>query len=985
MSHDTSHLALQGLRIFISYPRGGAAHGHAESVHGDLEKRGALVWRDERSIAEGDDDWYARIRDGLERADAVACVVGAESEGCRWQQREMLLADKLALPVVALRTAPVTLPFYMIEKQPVELNAVHAVASLETLAQALHQAVSSRVRPAHGTISAAPDAGQRQRERAYLENLLYSELSDREARYEPLAGRERAESSLARSHKGLRMDTSFLLKAFKQEDAAAPEPAPQDCNDVLDVYRELPTRRIRRLAVLGEPGAGKSFSLERIACDYARRALHDPAAPLPLLVRLGLWTREGDGLLAFIERQLGALGRDVITLRDQHRAVLLLDGLNEIPPGQRQLKANQIRELAEDERYAGVVVSCRERDFTADYRLPFDTLTLTPLSPPQIHRFLHRAYGHHAGPQQGQAEAEAHFWQLAGGEALREVWQVWEAAGASFTQFWTADDIPRENPNVYDSTNGEHVALWRAARHDTRNLLRLAANPYLLFVMIEMKVQGVVPRSRADLFDGFLAILHERERKARMARHDARSVPDFGQWLAALTELAGAMQRLQVGDAADKSAGAVTALGRGAWPSSLTMDSLNFSIDASALQCVGDDLRFTHQLLQEALASRLLLTASASDAHKASEFWPADRWWQRSGWEVVAQIAAEASAADDTALWRLIRWLAQAQPEVACEAWRAAGAPAMPQALATDIAREWLPKLTDAQQEPSPLARAAIGRALAGFDLDQRRGIGLRANGLPDIDWVVIPGDQPFVYQKGEKGSAKKIKLPSFEIARYPVTNRQYQAFIDAGGYADDRWWKGLARRIETPRGPAWKDANAPRETVSWYEAVAFCRWLGDTLHGNEDAIQLPTEQQWERAARGTDGREYPWGGGYRAGCANCDEPGSDIEGGTYVGRTTAVGIFPYPSSEGAHDLAGNVSEWCLNEYERPARAGIGGYEPRVLRGGSWLNDAPSLRAAYRSLGEAFDSFLNIGFRVCRGSHIEPQGAGALDAEWPDR
>ena len=107
-----------------------------------------------------------------------------------------------------------------------------------------------------------------------------------------------------------------------------------------------------------------------------------------LLVRFGLWTRDSDALPSFIERQLVKLGRDVVALRDQGRAVLLLDGLNEIPPHERRLKAKEVREMAEDERYAAVLVSCRERDFEADYDLPFDTLTLKPLSPPQIHRFL---------------------------------------------------------------------------------------------------------------------------------------------------------------------------------------------------------------------------------------------------------------------------------------------------------------------------------------------------------------------------------------------------------------------------------------------------------------------------------------------------------------------------------------------------------------------------------------------------------------------
>lgn len=87
---------LQGLRVFVSYPRGGPTHTWAEHVHADLAARGATVWRDEHGIADGDDYWYARIRDTLERADAVVGMFGTDSAACRWQQREMLRADQLA-------------------------------------------------------------------------------------------------------------------------------------------------------------------------------------------------------------------------------------------------------------------------------------------------------------------------------------------------------------------------------------------------------------------------------------------------------------------------------------------------------------------------------------------------------------------------------------------------------------------------------------------------------------------------------------------------------------------------------------------------------------------------------------------------------------------------------------------------------------------------------------------------------------------------
>ena len=831
---------------------------------------------------------------------------------------------------------------------------------------------------------------QRRTELAWLNNLLHRRLSRHEAVYEPLAARQQSATLADRLHQVVRFDTRMLLSAFGQAPAdqsakATPDLPPFD--DVLDAYRHLPQRQVPRLVVLGEPGAGKSFSLERIACDHARHALRNDAAPLPLLLRLGLWTRADEPFDAFAQRQLdqdddGArtgLGRWWAALRDQRRAVLLLDGLNEIPQPQRADKAAQIRRACDDTRWLAVVLSCRERDFDADFPLPFDRLTLQPLTALQVHRCLLRAYAQADDSGQGAARGEQRFWEIAGGgDALPQVWLRWQAAGASFEQFWTLDDIPRENPDVFSKTNGEHDRLWHKARHGPRSLLRLAANPYLLSMMM---VLDAIPPGRAQLFDGFLRVLHARERQAREARHDARSVPDLADWLALLTRLAENLQQLGPLAGADDDAvvtvgAAATSLARGNWPAGIA-GVLDFSRDASVLQLAGGDLRFSHQLLQEALASRALLQA-CDDGLPASHFWPAHRWWQRNGWEVVAEIAAESIAADLAAVQRLIGWLAEANPSLAMDVWRRADKPSLPPEALRATAAQWCPRLTDAGAEPSPLVRAAIGRWLGALGLDDRGGIGLRTDGLPDIDWVRIETPNGFVYQGG-----RHPPLLAFYIARYPVTHRQFQAFIDAGGYAETIWWQGLAERIDAPVGAASPYPNAPRVFVSWYEAVAYCRWLSAAL--NQD-IRLPTEQQWERAASGTQGREYPWGQGYAVGNANCDEVTFDkLPGGVNLRRTSAVGLYPLTSAEGVFDLAGNVWEWCLNDRVKPENIGTAGDASRVLRGGSWDGIPQDLRAARRHNTQPGYCYFNIGFRVCRVAPIEKLAAGALDAGPPKR
>lgn len=780
---------------------------------------------------------------------------------------------------------------------------------------------------------------QRCDELKYLDDVINKHYSKHEQCYVALEATERRSHSLERAMQTV-MSTDVILKAFNMESMRHEPVQDKPYDDVLKAYRGLKNRPVRRLAVLGEPGAGKSFSLQRIAVEYAQQAIADDDAPLPVLVPLGSWIKEDEPLESFIAAQLGQLGSWFPALHQQQRAALMLDGLNEIPPGQRKAKIEQIKALALDERFVSVVVSCREKDFTADCHLPFDTLLLQPLRPLQIMTFLKRVYALKNDGVSAESLAEERFWQLAGGHEIRKVWEIWQQAGADLELFWNAQTVPQETPNIYDQTTQQQDELWRKVRFNPRNLLYLASNPYLLFILTELPQ---VPRNRAQLFQGFLNTLYLREKNTREKRQDA-VIPTYPDWEAALIALAETMQRAAPADTDD---GAQTSLPRTQCPAELDQTLLDFSIDASVLQSREQDIRFSHQLLQEYLASRLLLNASRAQDQPASVFWPQSNWWTRNGWEVVAEIAAESYGDDTEAQIHLIEWLAKANPEVACMVWQHLGQIDLPQTVLTAIAGQWFPRMTDIEREPEPKARAAIGRALGSFGLDKRKGIGLRADNLPDIDWVNIPSSA-FIYQHAEHPA-----LPKFYIARYPVTNMQFQAFIDAGGYRDDQWWQGLHRRIKAPDTPEWSEPNAPRETVSWLEAVAFCRWLSVQLGY---AVSLPTEQQWERVARGTEGLEYPWG----------DELQQDfVNGYGEIGRTSAVGLYPQAASpDGVLDMAGNVWEWCLNEYSEPENCQLSGDDSRVLRGGSWSNLPEFVRASGRGGDLPVGRSSDVGFRV---------------------
>lgn len=121
---------LAGLNVFISYPRGGHAHTWAERVEAALRASRAQPCRDEGAIQEGDTDWLQRLKEGLLKSDMLVCILGHGSDVCRWQQRELIRADKLHIPVVAFRVDAVDVPFEIAQCQPVELIPLPPVRAL---------------------------------------------------------------------------------------------------------------------------------------------------------------------------------------------------------------------------------------------------------------------------------------------------------------------------------------------------------------------------------------------------------------------------------------------------------------------------------------------------------------------------------------------------------------------------------------------------------------------------------------------------------------------------------------------------------------------------------------------------------------------------------------------------------------------------------------------------------------------------------------
>ena len=260
-------------------------------------------------------------------------------------------------------------------------------------------------------------------------------------------------------------------------------------------------------------------------------------------------------------------------------------------------------------------------------------------------------------------------------------------------------------------------------------------------------------------------------------------------------------------------------------------------------------------------------------------------------------------------------------------------------------------------------------------------------------DYVLVPAG---VFQMGDhfdEGNSDEIPvhdvyLDAYYIGKFKITNSAYKAFIDDGGYNEQAYWEagGWGEFGSAPQ--FWNSAKDrggglpgneayPVVGVSWFEAMAYCQWLSaKTGH----TYRLPTEAEWEKAARGTDQRRYAWGDEIDAGYANFDHgqdrqdmhltPVGYYDGSMREGLQTHDNASPY----GAYDMIGNVSEWCVDWYDatyyaRSPRRNPTGREAgdsRVLRSGGYVDSAYYQRASGRhKMGAHFKSY-KTGFRCVR-------------------
>jgi formylglycine-generating enzyme required for sulfatase activity len=250
----------------------------------------------------------------------------------------------------------------------------------------------------------------------------------------------------------------------------------------------------------------------------------------------------------------------------------------------------------------------------------------------------------------------------------------------------------------------------------------------------------------------------------------------------------------------------------------------------------------------------------------------------------------------------------------------------------------------------------------------------------PPFAWCPVKGGAVFLKDASDYGGTRGGMYPvaDFALATYPVTNAQYERFLeDPNGYVNPRWWEFSPQASQWqkdrphPNPTSFKGADLPRTRVSWFDSLAFCAWLSAELAGKTShrhlkspdphdpatwCIRLPTEQEWQRAALGDSGWRYPWGQELDESRGNFANP---------IGQPGSVEKYPAGRSVyGVMDMIGNVWEWCLTGWNQES-VDVSGYTYRIIRGGAWNIDRPEyLCADDRGCHPPRGRLNDCGFRV---------------------
>jgi formylglycine-generating enzyme required for sulfatase activity len=832
-----------------------------------------------------------------------------------------------------------------------------------------------------------PDASDADALRTYFNNVIFERHSRLSFLFiEPKTGKVYTEADVESVFVPLRLTNPeaaqhkrgeiFAARSEAMDEALSPATLPE----ILGKYDCLLLR--------GKPGSGKTTLLRHIALSFARGEHQEKLdwsgpVPLPLLVPLRNFgaflqrkNREGDylgpqprALLEYLEEHLrGAdvrFSADFLPRRlENGQCFLLLDALDEVSGelgNGGDLRAAVARQAAA---------------FIRRYRRYGNRFVLT--SRP-------RAYQDESTMRRALPQPQ--------------VCDVLDLDRAGYRQLIT--NLLMVLTGNVEAGQAEAADLVKRVSRNPQ-LADLAGNPLLCTTLVLVyKYYGRrLPERRVDVLDEVVTLLLGRWEEERhyvfspdelvrlgtTARTTERAI-EFRR--RALVTLAWRMQ--QDAQAETSSAAAAEVLAQFYCEEERTNERearrwaevfLDVAHERSGLFIAVDEgvHTFAHQAFREYLAATHLVNAGEpclqeEVLHHAPE---PDEWWRQ-----VLLLAGAHPQLSNGAAGRLIEKLME-DDDLDYVALAARFAQDMTDKLPGPQRKrlqDWLLGSMRGSSRPAR-ERARAGQALARAG-DPRRGVGLREDGLPDIVWCEVPAGLFLMGSTDEDGMAYSREKPQHEyeieqpyaISRYPVTNAQYAAFVQAGGYGERRYWTEAGwvwREEENITGPEeygtpYNLPNHPAVGVSWYESEAFCLWLTEELRregglAEFQEITLPTEPQWEKAARSGDGRIYPWGAEPDPEKANYDDTG--------IGSTSAVGCFPGGASPyGVEELSGNVWEWCRTKWESDYRAcendsTLEGAARRVVRGGAFNSPEHLVRCASRYGPYPYGRHFDYGFRV---------------------
>jgi len=831
-------------------------------------------------------------------------------------------------------------------------------------------------------------AGQRS-QRAYLLALTIDQEYQRWAtRFVPLAGK----MDLRQVIEGVPICfTELILPSGEGGLQAGPTQRPLE--SIAEAMQSHPA-----FVILGEPGAGKTTTQQRIAYDAARLLLEGEHSRVPLFVRL---SQQGErDPYAFLEteweRRTGTPFAEALA---SGRILILADGINEIPREKRNLCLKGW--MLFDQQYRGanqLIFSGREKDYDNQLNLP--RVIVQPLDNMRIADFLKR---HQA-------------------EALTKL--------------------------LDDSAS--------RLREMARNPLNLFV---LVMVYLQGGKNLQVLANRGRLFQSFTHYLLKHEQDWHPDALSADAKIDLLSALAYAMQQQGSGTTFELASAKKAIPDSVLVLGEQTPVDKEAL--LRFGRGASILDpATLPDVRFYHHLLQEYFAARELLRRF-NGGEDLSAFWKTPRSvdemppaevgeWDPlqgppgTGWEVTTILAC-GLARDPGKLIEAVRLI---NPTLAGRCLDEAGIEQPADVLA--VTQKGL--LADLYN-PQIHLRA---RLQAGFVLGRIGDPRFQPQEISSVK-VVLPQMLPVPAGKYTIGSQAKdtdvyddekpsqtVDLASFSIGKWPVTNAEFACFIEAGGYKDEQYWcTELAKRwlkgedvaggqVKTwldiwkylTTNPGWKEQfeksgdyspqqienyeyiaslsqdelktqiskqlsqksrtqpdqwddpqyNNPSQPVvgiTWFEAGAYCAWLS-AITSRE--YRLPTEVEWEAAARGLRVWYYPWGNDWDPTKTN------SLEGRLL--KPAPVGAYAAAGAKGpfeAEDQAGNVWNWTSSLYMPypydPTKSELPEAEgERVFRGGSWYNARRYCRCAFRDRDVPDNFDLNIGFRLLSpGSDASPE------------